>query len=116
MRRIAAIIITIILLIPSWSFAQQNGTTFQSSVWKSKNANDSFTIQNGAGTMLTIVISVDNAGPHADGVTVSNCGSTTFIKAGSSTVCQTNDSADPVTLTSNSVSLPSSGTYQIKQK
>jgi len=83
--------------------------------WISKNSNDPFTIQNGAGIPLVITITV-NPGPSvgAVGVNVKNCGTTTHIDAGSATVCSTSDSNNPVTLTSDSATMPATGTYQLK--
>jgi hypothetical protein len=78
--------------------------------WLSKNVDDPISIQNGAGIQLNIPITVDKGGA---GVTVKNCGTTTHIDAGSSTMCSTNDSKNPVTLTSDSGTVAATGTYQM---
>ena len=119
MRTIATALLAMTLLMPALLYAEQNDQnkpTFPATNWVSKNSTDAVSIQNGAGTAIMIVINVSDQSPHANGVNVSNCGSTTYIKAGSSTVCETNDSQNAVTLTSDSTDLPASGTYQLKQQ
>lgn len=82
---------------------------FPPAKWSVKNSADVTTIQNGTAVPMVVMISVDATSADA---TVSNCGSTQKIKAGSSAVCYTADPGSPITLTSTSSS-PSSGTYQI---
>jgi hypothetical protein len=88
-------------------------SSFPQANWVSKNSSDSFTIQNGAGTPIVIQINVGGSAPNAAGVNVKNCGETTHINAGSSTICSTNDANNPVTLTSDGNN-SAYGTYQIK--
>lgn len=119
MKWLKTIFLAITLLIPALVQAQTSEaekTTFPIVTWISKSSTDPVTIQNGAGTPIIIMINVFGGGSNAPGVNVSNCGTTTTIKAGSSTVCETNDSANPVTLSSDSSVSPAKGTYQIKQK
>ena len=89
--------------------------SFPLATWVSKSSNDAFTIQNGAGITIVVMITVNGVSPNDPGVNVKNCGTTAHINAGSSAVCTTNDSANPVTLNSDSAK-PATGTYQIKQR
>lgn len=84
--------------------------------WVSKNTNDIVTIQNGNSVPIVIMITVNgNTHPNPPGITIRNCGSTTNIKAGSSSLCYNSDAANPVTFSSDSAT-PVDGTYQIKQQ
>lgn len=117
MKKLITVLLIVSAILPGVLFAQPNQndqTTFPLTNWISKNSNDPISIQNGAGTRIFIVINVSGGGANAPGVTVKNCGTTNYIKSGSSTVCETNDNKNPVTLTSESVSVPATGTYQIK--
>lgn len=109
-----------LLISPSLLFAQPPATepsAFPVTNWISKNSSDPVTIQNGAGTPMLIVINVAGGGStQSPGVNVKNCGSTAHINAGSSTLCETNDPTNPVTLTSDSGANPATGTYQLKAK
>ena len=112
-------ILSICCLVTTSAYALEStivtNPTFLQTKWISKNSNDPVTIQNGAGISLVISITV-NPGPSvAAGVNVKNCGTTTYIAAGSATVCSTNDPNNPVTLTSDSATTPATGTYQLKQ-
>lgn len=93
-----------------------NLSSFQEAHWLSKNSSDPFTIQSGTDIEIVIQINVEGTSPTAAGVDVKNCGNTTHINAGSSTICTTSDPKSPVTLTSDSGNVSASGTYQIKQK
>ncbi|MEO8400511.1 MAG: hypothetical protein ABI597_01785 [Gammaproteobacteria bacterium] len=79
--------------------------------WLSKDSTDLVSIQNGTGIHLVITITVNRGGA---GVSVKNCGTTTHIDAGSSTICSTNDAINPVTLSSESGTSPATGTYLVK--
>ena len=108
--------ITFVCANLAWSDAPVTQVpSFPQANWLSKNSNDPFTIQNGAGTPIVIEINVGGSGPIAAGVNVKNCGETTHINAGSSTICSTNDATNPVTLTSDGTN-PAAGTYQIKPR
>jgi hypothetical protein len=116
-----ALSLIVFLALPLLTYGQimettADKTTFPVTEWISKDATDPVTIQNGAGTPILIVIHVTSPGANGPGVNVKNCGTTTTIKAGSTTICDTSDAANPVTLTSDSSSLSATGTYQIKQK
>lgn len=86
--------------------------------WVSKNSTDEVTINNGNGNKLTITINVDkNANAtNPAGVNIKNCGDTTHIDAGSSAVCTTSDSGNPVTFSSDSPTVKVTGNYIIKQQ
>jgi hypothetical protein len=81
--------------------------------WLSANTNDVITIENGAGLLVIILITVDK---NSSGVAVKNCGTVTKINAGSSALCASSDPANPISLSSDSPSTPAKGTYQIKQQ
>lgn len=121
MKKLITVFLTVLAILPIITFAQPNVTesaTFPIVNWTSKNTNDPVSIQNGAGTPILIQINVSGAQANANGhgVSVRNCGTTTHINAGSSTICETNDNKNPVTLTSDDNNIPVSGTYQIKTK
>jgi hypothetical protein len=97
----------------AWSQTPASSPSFPQANWVSKNSSDQFSIQNGAGTPIVIEINVGGSGPNASGVNIKNCGETTHINAGSSTICSTNDSKNPVTLSSDGNNA-AYGTYQIK--
>lgn len=114
MKKIILIMGLITSLTTSFVSAQSETSTDKSAEplthWLSKNIDDPVSIQNGAGIQLNIPITVDKGGA---GVSVKNCGTTTHIDAGSSTMCSTNDSKNPVTLTSDSGTVAATGTYQM---
>lgn len=85
-------------------------TSFAMTNWLSKNLTDPVSIQNGTGFPLIISITVDK---NSAAVNVKNCGTTTHINPGSSTICMTSDARNPVTMISESGTTPASGTYQI---
>lgn len=87
--------------------------SFPLTKWISKNPTDFVTIQNGAGLPIIVLISVNK---NSSSVTVANCGTVTKIEAGSSAVCTTNESTKPITMNSDSPSMPAIGDYQIKQQ
>lgn len=72
-------------------------------------------IENGNGAKIMIQITVTGSA-NAPGVTVTHCGQTTSIKSGSSAICTTNDSSNPVTFVSDSTTEASMGTYQITEQ
>jgi hypothetical protein len=88
---------------------------FPQANWISQDSNDRIMIQNGAAIPMIITIIV-NDGNNAAGATVRNCGVVNHIDPGSAAVCSSNDGNNPVTLTSDSASLPATGTYQMQQK
>ncbi|VVC74975.1 hypothetical protein AQUSIP_02490 [Aquicella siphonis] len=86
--------------------------------WSSKNSNDVVTINNGTGNLLTITITVTKPAtsqPNPAGVNINNCGDTKHIDAGSTAICTTNDSNNPVNFSSDSQTDAASGTYVIAQ-
>lgn len=72
---------------------------------------DVITIQNGNGANIQVIITVDKTG---SGITVKNCGTTTKIEAGSTAICTTSDSVNPINFTASDPNRIASGTYQIK--
>lgn len=72
---------------------------------------DVITIQNGNGANIQVIITVDKIG---SGINVKNCGTTTYIEAGSTAICTTSDSVNPVNFTASDPNKIASGTYQIK--
>jgi hypothetical protein len=91
-------------------------TSFAPVTWVSKDASNEVTIQNQSGQTFTITINVNaSAIPKKGGVDVRNCGSVGHINAGSSAICTSSDSQNPVTLKSDSATDSASGTYQMKQ-
>ena len=117
MKKIIAMLLAASVMIPIVLFAQPNeAASFPVVNWISKNSNDPISIQNGAGTTILIQINVSGGGASAPGVTVKNCGTTTSISAGSSTICETSNNKSPVTITSDNPGTPATGTYQIKTK
>lgn len=108
-------ILAALLFISPVVAAQADQGSFPLIAWVSKNVNDVVTIQNGSGTQILILISV-NGGENASGINVANCGLTKHINPGSATVCSTKDAANPVGISSDNSSVPASGTYQIKQQ
>lgn len=72
-------------------------------------------IENGNGAKIMIQITVTGSA-NAPGVNVTHCGQTTSIKSGSSAICTTNDSANPVTFVSDSTTESAMGTYQITEQ
>lgn len=115
------------ILLAQASYAEVGQTTVitsgQTTSWTSKSSADVVTINNGTGKKLTITINVDKpASPQANdttwsppGVNVNNCGDTKHIDAGSSAVCTTSDSLNPVNFSSDSNTIPASGKYNISQ-
>lgn len=112
---IMGLFVAITFLFANLVWPQASTTFFSQANWLSKNSSDPFTIQNGAGTPIVIQINVGGSSPNSSGVNVKNCGNTSHINPGSSTICSTNEDNNPVTLTSDS-NYPAYGTYQIKQK
>ena len=84
--------------------------------WASNGGSDKVTIENGNSANLNIVINVnDDASSDPAGINVINCGDTSHIDAGSSAVCMTSDSKNPVIFNSDK-EYPATGTYQITQQ
>jgi hypothetical protein len=84
--------------------------------WASNGGSDKVTIENGNGASLNIVINVnDDASPDPAGINVQNCGDTKHIDAGSSAICVTSDSKNPVMFSSDE-EYAATGTYQITQQ
>jgi hypothetical protein len=84
--------------------------------WASKNSTEPVTIQNGNGVRLIIQIIVSKTSSTSVGINVKNCGTTSHVDAGSSTVCFNTDGSNPVTFSSDSGTVAAAGTYQIKQQ
>ncbi len=82
--------------------------------WSSASSDDKIKIDNSSGANLSIQITV-NGSDTSPGITVQNCGDTTTIQAGSTAICVTSDSDNPVTFASDNQSISASGTYQITQ-
>lgn len=115
MKRILLFLFSISLIIPLFTYADDaDKSSFPPTQWTSKDSDDHITIQNGAGSSILILINVNSGGPNTPGVNIDNCGTTKHINSGSSTVCETNDAANPVTITSDSPSNSASGTYQVR--
>lgn len=72
-------------------------------------------IENGNGANLMIQITVSGT-DNSPGIIVQNCGKTTYVKAGSSAICTSNDANNPVMFASDSALEPAMGTYQITEK
>jgi hypothetical protein len=98
------------------TYAAVDTQPFPETGWISKSSTDPITIQNAQGLPIVIVIKVTGIGSTVPGINVKNCGSTTHVDPGSSAICTTNASANPVTISSDSSARPASGTYQIKQQ
>jgi len=116
MKNIVLYIVALILTAPCFADTPPDNSqkpSFPLTKWLSKNPNDLVTIQNGAGLSLVILINVDK---NSSSVTIKNCGTVAKIEAGSSAVCTTNDATNPVTINSDSPTLPAVGEYQIKQQ
>jgi hypothetical protein len=90
--------------------------TFPPSNWVSLGTNDTVTVQNGAGIAIVVFISVDRVNVNSPGINISNCGTTTHVDAGSSTVCSTHDSTNPITFSSEKDGKRATGNYQVKQE
>ena len=89
---------------------------FPSSPWVSTGPDDNVSVQNGAGISIVVLINVDRANANSPGATIKNCGTTTHIAAGSSSICTTNDANNPITISSDTSGKRASGSYQIKQQ
>lgn len=115
MKKLAMILAFLIFLIPFASMSQnEENEPFPVVKWSSKSNNDTVTIDNGAGIPLLILITVDGGSDNASGVNVSNCGTTKHIDAGSSTICSTNDPANPVSFSTDNANVTATGTYQVR--
>jgi hypothetical protein len=77
--------------------------------WMSPNSYSGYSIQTGAKMSITIRVNNGSAG-----VSLTNCGITGGIAAGSGGVCNVSNPSMPVTITSTSQTAPANGTYQIK--
>lgn len=80
--------------------------------WTSKNSNDVLTIYNGSSIKTYVVILV-NGSNKSPGIFLTNCGKVKHITAGNSVICDTGDSANPVSFSSDS-NTAASGIYAIK--
>lgn len=127
MKNIVCILFIVFLSVVNVTFAVEQALIVSPSPvsvkWISKNSSDEITIHNGNGFRIMITINVDHAvhgaqatGVNQLGVNIKNCGDTKHIDAGSSAVCITRDSANPVRFSSDSQSHAVSGTYSINQK
>lgn len=106
------------LIIPVFAQVVVNVPSETSVPWISKNSADTVTINNGNGNKLTITINVDKnpSITNPPGLNVNNCGNTTHIDAGSSSICTTSDANNPVSFRSDSPTYKVTGTYIIKQE
>jgi hypothetical protein len=82
--------------------------------WITKNSAQPITVQNGTGAYLIVVITVDDLEPNSPGIHIKNCGTTTHVDSGSSVICATRDSANPVTFVSDTVNKTASGVYHVE--
>lgn len=85
--------------------------------WVSKDTTDVVTINNGTGSPINVTITVmSDTAKKLSGINIVNCGQTTHVDAGSSAICGSSDSNNPVKFNSDSPTDPASGTYEIKPK
>src|SRR5262245_39543111 len=84
--------------------------------WTSKDSTEEVTINNGSGSLLTITINVDKNINELNpaGINIINCGNTTHVDAGSTAICTTSDSTNPVIFSSDNPTKGTSGTYTVK--
>lgn len=118
MKKIILSILTIgIALSSAWLYAQQASekSCFPPVSWTTKGTSDVVTIENGTNLALIINIVVQGTA-SSPGINIKNCGTTTHVNAGSMAICANNDSANPVSFSSDNSNQPASGTYQIKEQ
>lgn len=114
MSKLSLFIITLVLMTSKSYAADDNKMVFPPKDWTSTSVNDAVTISNGSGMRMMAVITVNGSGKDAPGATLTNCGDITKIVAGGTAICGINDPRNPLTITTDNVNKPVSGTYQLR--
>lgn len=124
MKRISFIVLLISACVSFVAFAQPiiAQKEFPPVRWLSKGTFDMVKIDNPNNQALIIQIAVDKIitveGAAKDtvsaGINLKNCGNTTHLDPGSSVICNTSDSVNPVQFGSDSEQKLATGSYQVQ--